>query len=1079
MAIRTTGVRYDLSARDRASRTFDHVAGRASTLERGLGRLAKSATLAGGALAGGLAVGLAESAKQAVEFQTEMKRIQTQAGGTAKDVSVLSKQVLQLGKTTQQGPQALAQSLYHLKSVGMDNVDAMKALKTSSDLAALGGADLEATTNALAGAWRSGIKGATDFTQAASTVNAIIGAGNMRMEDFVSAIGTGVLPSAKSFGLSLTQVGSALALMTDEGVDAASAATRLRMSFSLLGAPSGKAEDELKAIKLTGTDLATAMRGPQGLIGAIGLLKQHLDASGLSAVKQSQLLSRAFGGGRSSSAILTLVNNFDVLRKKQDQINGSVSKYGPAVAAQRKTVAAQLGILKSNIDVFAIEVGTKLLPPITSFVTYLNKSAIPEVGRFSTALVNLVPVAQMKSGFTTATGFISDFFSGLNPKKKPEITLPTPTIKAPATVIPNNLRRPDLIVPSPTVRVATTRIPSTVKAPAAVKSQAQQLGEQLRGLISGGIGDAIGHIDWGKLGKQIGHGLGVALEWVTTHTADLVKKLEKALGGIDWVDVGKTVGGQSLGFAIGFITSFGMDLFSPHFWEKHWWDTVIAALSFIGVGKVAGPIAKVLERVPILKAFAPLLRGVGRLSKPLGDAAGKVTKFFGSSLWKGLARVFPEGTATLERESGLFTTRVGVWGLRLVEAGRKAVRGLGNGIRIGFEWVIAKIGEGIGWMLKPFVAAGGWLIRRGGEFVGGLRSGIARGAVRLGGWVSDHVISPAVRPFTSAGSWLYGRGSAIVSGLKSGVSDGASRIGGWMGSHVVNPVTGAFTRAGSWLSSAGSNLISGLKNGIVDGMKGMGSWLKSNLVDPIVSAVKSWFGIHSPSKVFQSIGGHLVSGLVKGLATSNGLDIARTVFGDLPSALAAIVGKGLVHIEQLPRKALNALTGLGSKGLNLLGSAANAVFGGGHNDLVGQWATDVRTVLAMLGAPVDALAPVLTRIRMESGGNPNAINLWDSNAKAGHPSQGLMQTIPSTFDAYAGPLRSRGILDPLANIYAGVNYAMHRYGSNWISVMTRPGGYASGGLAPFGQTAWVGERGPELMQVTSRGTRIYSNKDSM
>src|SRR5690242_7287806 len=107
MAIRTTGVRYDLIARDSASRTFDHVAGRASTLERGLGRLAKSATLAGGALAGGLAVGLAESAKQAVEFQTEMKRIQTQAGGTAKDVSVLSKQVLQLGKTMQQGPQAL------------------------------------------------------------------------------------------------------------------------------------------------------------------------------------------------------------------------------------------------------------------------------------------------------------------------------------------------------------------------------------------------------------------------------------------------------------------------------------------------------------------------------------------------------------------------------------------------------------------------------------------------------------------------------------------------------------------------------------------------------------------------------------------------------------------------------------------------------------------------------------------------------------------------------------------------------------------------------------------------------------
>ncbi|WP_177226126.1 phage tail tape measure protein [Actinacidiphila rubida] len=40
------------------------------------------------------------------------------------------------------------------------------------------------------------------------------------------------------------------------------------------------------------------------------------------------------------------------------------------------------------------------------------------------------------------------------------------------------------------------------------------------------------------------------------------------------------------------------------------------------------------------------------------------------------------------------------------------------------------------------------------------------------------------------------------------------------------------------------------------------------------------------------------------------------------------------------------------------------------------------------------------------------------------------------------------------------------------------GGYATGGLAPMGQTAWVGEDGPELMQVTPLGTRILSNSDS-
>ncbi|AEW94051.1 hypothetical protein SCATT_16800 [Streptantibioticus cattleyicolor NRRL 8057 = DSM 46488] len=37
-----------------------------------------------------------------------------------------------------------------------------------------------------------------------------------------------------------------------------------------------------------------------------------------------------------------------------------------------------------------------------------------------------------------------------------------------------------------------------------------------------------------------------------------------------------------------------------------------------------------------------------------------------------------------------------------------------------------------------------------------------------------------------------------------------------------------------------------------------------------------------------------------------------------------------------------------------------------------------------------------------------------------------MQTIPPTFDAYAGPYRSLGITNPLASIYAGLNYAIHR-----------------------------------------------------
>src|SRR5690606_31363725 len=41
------------------------------------------------------------------------------------------------------------------------------------------------------------------------------------------------------------------------------------------------------------------------------------------------------------------------------------------------------------------------------------------------------------------------------------------------------------------------------------------------------------------------------------------------------------------------------------------------------------------------------------------------------------------------------------------------------------------------------------------------------------------------------------------------------------------------------------------------------------------------------------------------------------------------------------------------------------------------------------------------------------------------------------------------------------------------------GGYASGGRPRPGEVAWVGEDGPELLEVGSGGARVYSHSESM
>jgi hypothetical protein len=290
---------------------------------------------------------------------------------------------------------------------------------------------------------------------------------------------------------------------------------------------------------------------------------------------------------------------------------------------------------------------------------------------------------------------------------------------------------------------------------------------------------------------------------------------------------------------------------------------------------------------------------------------------------------------------------------------------------------------------------------------------------------------------------------------------------------ITSAMSGAWRNLVNLATSAGGSIASGLLSGIANGVRGIGSWINRVVVQPIISNVKHFFGIKSPSTVMAGIGGNLISGLMGGLMATSTAAIVHTVFGGMPEALGALVSKGFAAITSLPAKALSALGGVAGK----IGGFFGKLFGGGGGVSagVGKWAGLVQAVTQMLGVP--QLAGVfLTQMQTESGGNPAAINLWDSNAKAGIPSQGLMQVVPPTFAAYAGPFRGRGILDPLANIYAAVAYAIARYGSSIGSVLGHGHGYAGGGIIPeqvmgiglrSGAPYHFGERGPELVSPLS------------
>jgi hypothetical protein len=291
-------------------------------------------------------------------------------------------------------------------------------------------------------------------------------------------------------------------------------------------------------------------------------------------------------------------------------------------------------------------------------------------------------------------------------------------------------------------------------------------------------------------------------------------------------------------------------------------------------------------------------------------------------------------------------------------------------------------------------------------------------------------------------------------------------------------------------SRLGLDMIAGLFKGAIDAVaSGVGDWVKgwgSRLID----GVKGFFGIHSPSTVFAEFGGHMIQGLLNGLI--NGPDIGKMigsilgVSGDpLQWLISHIDDVGLALVKKIPELAgllaksapalLAKLAPLGGDVLKSITSVLGSLFGGGsaNSEELNGW---IATAMGLTGVGPEWFAGISTIIKRESGGNVNAINLTDSNAQAGMPSQGLMQVIPPTFAAYHQAGTSMNILDPIANIAAAINYIKATYGSinnvQQANEALPPAGYAMGTSYATAGLHRVAENGPEL--VFAGGEKVFT-----
>ncbi|MCG6493444.1 phage tail tape measure protein [Kitasatospora sp. A2-31] len=394
-----------VTAKNLTGPAFAEAKAGASAMESSMGKLNAVANASAVALA---AVGF-EAVKMASKFDGEMSLLVTQAGVAEDQLDGLKKGVLGIAAKVGQDPDSLAEALFHVESnfesMGITSQQALKLTETAAKGAAVGHADLVDVTNALTAAVAAGIPGVEDLDQAMGVLNATVGVGDMKMQDLAQAFGSGMVATVKGFGLTIEDVGAALAVFGDNNIRGSLAGNQLRMSVMALAKPVSTSEAALKTLGLTATTLAEDMqRG--GLKLALEDLVGRMNAAGITADQQGQIITDAFGR-KAGAGLNVLVGQMERLESKYPALEEGAKGFGAAWERTQQTFQQQTRELEGSLQALMITLGEKLIPPLQHATTWMlnNRDTMIEmakgVGVVVAALAGFAVLSKVIAGVQT------------------------------------------------------------------------------------------------------------------------------------------------------------------------------------------------------------------------------------------------------------------------------------------------------------------------------------------------------------------------------------------------------------------------------------------------------------------------------------------------------------------------------------------------------------------------------------------------------------------------------------------------------------------------------------------------------
>lgn len=352
-------VKILISARDKASKTFDKVEGRAKRMGGGIGNAMRAMAGPLAIITGGLGVLGGIAVKTFMGFEQAMANVKSVSGATAEEFQKLTAFAKTLGKETAFSAKEAAESMYFLASAGFNVGEQMNALRPILDLAAATQTELAFSAEQVTAALGQFSLEAKESGRVADVFATGIASSQLtlqRLADFMPYAGSTAarfnwsLEETVALGGVLSKVWGQKMAMAGAGLEAMfRKITKADSEFSRGG------KRTLDILKKYGLNIKEIDPTANKLVDVI----KRLSAANMSAA--DQILIFGDQGARVWNTIETMgVGALEDMIVKMDD-SGSASRMA---TTQLDTLSGAFKILKGSIETALIEIGAYFAPAI-------------------------------------------------------------------------------------------------------------------------------------------------------------------------------------------------------------------------------------------------------------------------------------------------------------------------------------------------------------------------------------------------------------------------------------------------------------------------------------------------------------------------------------------------------------------------------------------------------------------------------------------------------------------------------------------------------------------------------------------